>query len=233
MEIVDNPSIEKIKNEIFVNRHCFSDLRAQAIDFHKYTKNISLRYPVCAPNNRNRIFNRYHCFINGIESAYTKDSESFPVIKDFLENFAHKKNVLLGRAQVVLLVGESEVSTHVDYGYYYALHDRYHLVIESEGSKMVSGKETAVFKKGDLFFYENRIPHSASNTGESERMHIIFDVMPTNPLVIVYKFFKWKLMYKKYIDFSLFKDSGYFFNNTNSSQYLLEALKLSLKNFYE
>lgn len=223
---IDEVSLENIKKEIDSHRDLFSDTRAKAIDFHRYTNHVSLRYPVCAPNNANKIVNKYHCFINGIESAYTKDSVHFPVVKDFLENFANMKGFMLGRAQIVLLAKESEVFTHVDYGYYYALHDRYHLVIESHGSKMVSGDEVGVFKNGDLFFYENRIPHSAENIGDSERIHLIFDVMSTNPIEVVYKFFIWKLLYKRYIDFSLFKDSGFVFNDKNSFSYLLEALRL-------
>lgn len=228
VERIDKLSLKKMQDEIFSHKSLYSLERAHFIDFHKYTKHIPVRGPICA-SAYDRNFNKYNCFINGIQSKYTNESDNLPVVRNFLENFAKRHNYILGRAQVVLLSGLSEVFIHVDYGYYYALHDRYHLVISSKGSVMISGDTKKIFKEGDLFFYENRIPHSASNENQSERIHLIFDVMSANPFIIVYKFILWKILYKKYINYSLFKDSGYIFNDKNTLLYLLDALKLSLE----
>jgi hypothetical protein len=189
---------------------------------------IPIRGPKCA-SKVDKTFNKYVCFINGIESIYSDEAQAFPHVVSFLETFAKKHKSILGRAQVVLLLPEHDVTEHVDYGYYYALHDRYHVVIQSEGSYMVSGDSKGFFKEGDVFFYENRVPHRASNDNKGERIHVIFDVMSKNPFVVFYKFILWKIRYKRYLNYSLFKDSGFLFNDKNSSTYLLEALRLCLE----
>ena len=229
IEKINTELLNEIRSEILANNDLFTDSRALSIDFHRYTKHIPLRGPVTATRAKNRIFSKYQCFVNGIESINSKYAASLPKTMSYLEDFAKRNESVLGRAQVVLLSGNREVFTHVDYGYYYGLHDRYHLVIDSLGSEMESGGEVKTYTNGDLFFYENRLPHSARNTGDSERTHIIFDTISINPFIVIYKFFKWKVLYRKYIDKSIFYNSGQTFNERDSYVYLLEALRVLSK----
>lgn len=95
-----------------------------------------------------------------------------------LESFALQQGGTLARAMIVSLAPHQQVYEHFDMGTYYACRDRYHLVVKSEGSKMFSGDETQIFHEGDLFWFDNKAVHRAENTGDSPRIHIIFDVLP-------------------------------------------------------
>jgi hypothetical protein len=71
------------------------------------------------------------------------------------------------------------VYPHIDYGDYYLKRDRYHLVLDSDGSEMTVAGETSIWKTGELWWFNNRVTHSATNLSKEKwRIHAIFDVLP-------------------------------------------------------
>lgn len=103
----------------------------------------------------------------------------FPRALACCEQIARWQGAELGRATLVALMPESEVYPHVDSGAYYRIRDRYHLVLKSrEGSPLTAGNETVVMREGELWAFDNKLEHSATNPSPEPRIHLIFDVLP-------------------------------------------------------
>lgn len=97
----------------------------------------------------------------------------------FCESVARSVGGQLGRATLVALLPESEVYPHIDTGAYYRIRDRYHLVLRSRaGSPLTAGDESVVMHEGELWSFNNKVRHSASNPSGERRIHLIFDVLP-------------------------------------------------------
>ncbi len=113
------------------------------------------------------------------ESRYTSLSASFPATVAFIEAFAAERNGALGRARYARLPPGKTVLPHTDRGEYYRYRDRYHLVIRSEkGSLLRAGGETVRMGEGELWWFDNKAVHDACNDSESDRIHLIFDLIP-------------------------------------------------------
>ena len=86
----------------------------------------------------------------------------------------------LGRALIVRLRPGGEVLPHIDDGSYYAIRDRYHLPIASKpgGSILGTSREEVEMKPGELWWLPNKQRHWARNLSATDRIHLIFDVLP-------------------------------------------------------
>ncbi|CUH88845.1 Aspartyl/Asparaginyl beta-hydroxylase [Phaeobacter sp. CECT 5382] len=113
------------------------------------------------------------------ESRWTSGSLKYPTARKFLEAFAASQNSILGRAKIVCLPAGKRVYPHIDNGEYYRVRDRYHFVLRStSGSWMKTGDEEVRMKEGELWWFDNNVMHEASNDGDEDRIHMIFDMLP-------------------------------------------------------
>jgi hypothetical protein len=113
------------------------------------------------------------------ESCYARLAPRFPAVVAFLEEFAEAEEGALGRAKIVRLCPGKQVLPHRDIGAYYGRHDRYHLILQSEGSWMRSGNEEVVMRQGQLWWFDNKQKHEARNeSATQDRIHLIFDLDP-------------------------------------------------------
>jgi len=79
----------------------------------------------------------------------------------------------------VRLAPQKQVYRHIDTGAYYRVRDRYHFVLRSDGgSPLTSGDERCVLHEGQLWWFDNKLPHEAFNPGDTWRIHLIFDLLP-------------------------------------------------------
>ena len=121
------------------------------------------------------------------ESRYTTISRRFIVAQDFLERFAADHDAELSRAKIVRLMPGRRVYPHIDRGAYYKLRDRHHLVLQSAaGSYLKSGDEEIRMQEGELWWFDNKAVHEAHNDGAAERIHLIFDLLPSHRFAAVY-----------------------------------------------
>jgi hypothetical protein len=67
------------------------------------------------------------------------------------------------------------VGTHIDEGTYYLTKNRYHLSIQGKYEYNV-GDERIIVEPGTLFWFNNKLPHSAVNIGDNVRITFVFDV---------------------------------------------------------
>ena len=113
------------------------------------------------------------------ESRWTTGSKAYPHVRAFLESFAEERGARLGRAKLVRLPPGHRVYPHVDRGEYYVPRDRYHLVLHSvDGSMLKAADETVRMRSGELWRFDNKQMHEASNEGDQARIHLIFDMLP-------------------------------------------------------
>lgn len=113
-------------------------------------------------------------------SRWTTTSQCYPAFRRFLEDLAIELDGTLGRAKIVCLPAGHKVYPHIDRGEYYQFRDRYHLVLKSSlGSWLKTGDEAIRMREGELWWFDNKQMHEALNDGEEDRIHLIFDVLPS------------------------------------------------------
>lgn len=121
------------------------------------------------------------------ESRYTARADSFPRVIKFVKEFARSVNADLGRIRVVNLPPGNKIYPHVDRGEYYAIRDRYHLVLSTgpDGSLLKSGDEEKRMRAGELWWFDNNQPHDSFNDSDRNRIHLIFDLLPRAKLELL------------------------------------------------
>lgn len=128
---------------------------------------------------KSAIGDRKRCDVH--ESRWTTGSSRFPMACGFLEDFASEQDSLLGRAKIVCLPAGKRVYPHVDRGAYYRVRNRYHLVLLSaDGSWLKAGDEEVRMREGELWWFDNDKMHEANNDGDQDRIHMIFDMLPSH-----------------------------------------------------
>ena len=114
------------------------------------------------------------------ESRWTTSSKRFLIACQFLKDTARDQDSLLSRAKIVCLPAGRRVYPHIDRGDYYRLRNRYHLVLRSaKGSWLKAGDEEIRMQEGELWWFDNKQVHEAFNDGDQDRIHMIFDLLPT------------------------------------------------------
>lgn len=171
-----------------------SEVRTKSIGLHRHTRSVELAtWMPLATHNRD-LFAALHAQ----SSRLTAEAAHFPTIVTWIYTFAERHAGWASRAQIVVLEPRKEVYLHADWGLYYALRDRYHLVLSSEGSVMISGTEEKLFKTGDVFFYPNKVRHGARNDSDSARIHLIFDLLPKNKWQQLSRFLRYLFVLKRH-----------------------------------
>ena len=121
------------------------------------------------------------------ESRWTSGSMAYPVARSFLLRTAAELDCHLGRAKLVSLPPGRRVYPHIDRGEYYRLHARFHLVLRSpRGSRLRAGDEAVTMREGELWWFDNKQVHEASNEGNVNRIHLIFDLLPRSNRAVAF-----------------------------------------------
>ncbi len=173
---IETTDCTRFADELALLSPYLSDVRGKDFNHHRHTRSIALVSWASLDPGTPDWFASFH----SQKSTPTADAAHFCSIVAWILAFAERHHGLASRAQIVVLEPQKEVYLHEDWGLYYALRDRYHLVLASEGSVMISGAEEQEFKTGDVFFYPNKVKHGARNGGDSPRIHLIFDLLPKN-----------------------------------------------------
>ncbi len=79
---------------------------------------------------------------------------------------------------IVSLPPGKQIYLHFDIGTYFFIRDRYHLVLQSQGSTMEVLGEQTTFREGELWWFSNKVHHRAMNNTDDFRIHVIFDALP-------------------------------------------------------
>ena len=98
--------------------------------------------------------------------------DHYTEIHKFWKKYKIKKT---GRAAFFKLAPGRKVLEHIDRGDYYKHKDRYHLSLQGKYRYMV-GDEEMIVEPGTFFWFYNKVPHSAENVGDVDRITFVWDV---------------------------------------------------------
>lgn len=109
------------------------------------------------------------------------DSEEFKQLPQVRKLIEHAMTLIphghLGRAYISKLVPGGKIYPHVDPGLYFAIHNRYHIVLTTNlNVEFFTETENIKCRPGELWRFNNRAKHWGENKGSTDRLHIIFDV---------------------------------------------------------
>lgn len=143
--------------------------RQKNIKFHEHTQQIKLIGQVVTTESQP----------NTLE---TKDVWPYPDLwqftEAFLDDFGQRHNCTAVHATYVKLFPGKKIAAHIDLGKFYAVYDRYHLVLTGSYTMCMSPDfskpETFLYEAGNVYTFNNRIKHSVVN-GLDERVALIFD----------------------------------------------------------
>lgn len=114
----------------------------------------------------------------------TEVAARLPQVLSFVDRLTRSLHGRVGRAALVRLRPWGRVYEHVDRGLYYQLRDRYHLVLRSPlGSRLSAESEEVRMRQGELWWFDNRLPHEAFNDDDTPRVHLIVDVLGPGSLL--------------------------------------------------
>ena len=83
----------------------------------------------------------------------------------------------MGRAMISRLDAGSTIFWHVDDGPYHEKHVRFHVpLVTNPGCIMYSGPQSQHLEVGSLWYFNNRVRHSAANWGAHYRLHLVFEM---------------------------------------------------------
>jgi quercetin dioxygenase-like cupin family protein len=108
------------------------------------------------------------------DSEYQQDTPAkskFPVLNQWLTKNGFQDH---SRAAFFRLPPSCRVSRHIDSGKYYQKRDRYHLSLQGE-YRYVVDDEIHIIHPGTFFWFDNKKPHEAFNTGNIDRITFVFD----------------------------------------------------------
>lgn len=90
----------------------------------------------------------------------------------------------LGRVMIVKLKAGGHVTAHIDEGEYADHYARFHVALSTnEHCIQTSGDEGCHFPAGTAWWFDHKKTHTASNYGDTDRIHIIADaVTPFFPM---------------------------------------------------
>ena len=99
--------------------------------------------------------------------AYYRHTEIIGFMKRHFKEFK--------RAGFLALPPGGITGKHIDFGKYYLDKDRYHLSIQGRYEYNVDD-ETIIVEPGTLFWFDNKLEHSAKNIGDNDRIVLVWDV---------------------------------------------------------
>ena len=101
------------------------------------------------------------------------------LILPILELMEEKTNGLVARAMLARLPPKSRVHPHRDSGRLFEISRRFHIPITTNPkcSVVVAGREVFM-NTGECWEISNLRTHSAVNAGDTDRVHLIFDIIP-------------------------------------------------------
>lgn len=99
-----------------------------------------------------------------------------PLVLDLMRRV---EGVRLGRVIISRLAPGKTIPEHVDEGSPATYYQRYHLALKSEpGVVNKSGDEEVCYRMGELWWFNNRAPHSIVNNSADDRITLVMDVRP-------------------------------------------------------
>ena len=223
--LLKNVDIRKIREEYDTNLNLMV-IPPMYFPGHTDSTSVDLRSPKI--KNRKYSLSEYNEKIvrHQLITVDRQHAKMYPVLMDYLLSLSRERNGFLSRVLLGSIKNEipGKDYSHIDTGYFYIFHDRYHLVLYSKGSTMTSGSVTHDFVTGDFFYINNKIKHNGGHSlPNEERIHVFFDVLPRNILKIIRMYFIWFFNYD-----AQGKHTHSLWGKLYGIKYLMQAIYISL-----
>ena len=98
-----------------------------------------------------------------------------PELQKFFKWFTDMYGGTVRKANFYISPAGKGVSIHADTHSYFKDKDRFHLILAGKYEYTVNG-ETLVFRKGELWWFNNKAPHGSYNHGNEDKINLVFDV---------------------------------------------------------
>ena len=170
--------VAPLLEEVMANGELWDrDTTRQRLDAHREARAILL-HSQAEPADADKVVRETFPSCFTYVGRRTSVAGHFPLTCETVEGFARSVAGLLGRVALVNLEPNGRVYPHIDTGYYYRVRSRYHLILQSAaGSRLNAGNEGVTMHEGELWWFNNRIPHEAYNSSDQDRIHVIFDLI--------------------------------------------------------
>lgn len=152
----------------------FKRLKIQNQPIHKHTKIIGNTLFSLDYNGDGRI--------NVIKNDSMPRNIQFKLDKIIseLENNFDGKVLISGFTR---LAAGDKINIHVDDLYYFKIIKRFQIAISTNSKVSFNiGQETKIFEEGDCYQINNLVGHSITNEGETDRINLLIDILPTNKI---------------------------------------------------
>lgn len=99
-----------------------------------------------------------------------------PLVLDLMRRV---DGMALGRVMISRLAPGKCIAEHIDQGAPATFYNRYHVALQSlPGATNHSGDEAVGYRMGEMWWFDNRAPHSVVNNSADDRIVIVMDVRP-------------------------------------------------------
>lgn len=107
------------------------------------------------------------------------DRYAFDNVKTIVEHLEKKYNGNSARILLIKLEAKKDVSEHTDGGDYLSSVRRFHIpLITNDEVFYIVNNEKISMKKGECWEINNLKPHYVLNNSDSDRIHLLIDIMP-------------------------------------------------------
>jgi hypothetical protein len=111
------------------------------------------------------------------------DEELNQLTKDIVSTLEKQFDGVSGLVMYTKLFPKEKIKPHKDPGFYLSAVHRLHIPIYTNHECMFTiGSDTFHMEEGRLYEISNLLLHSVENNGESERIHLIVDIIPNSVL---------------------------------------------------
>lgn len=146
--------------------------RQQRIQCQRETQTIFLRSPR-KPIPNGLTSNDVH------SSRATPIADEFPQVMAWVTAFVERTGGEIGRVMLVRIQPQGRVYEHRDRGDYYAVRQRFHLILKAEaGCILWCHGESIHLSPGQLLWFDNKEPYSETNSCDEWSVRLIIDVLP-------------------------------------------------------
>ena len=109
----------------------------------------------------------------------TKDQKLIDLITPMFQDIEKNHDGKIGMCIFIKLPPNQEVDAHYDIGNYLGCVRRHHIaLVTNEKTTFTVDKNTIKMEPGDLWEINNNKLHYAINNGETDRIHLLIDVVP-------------------------------------------------------
>jgi hypothetical protein len=156
--------LKKYPDDWFINQE-----RQNAFEAHKETFSI----PIYDHDFRWSAYDSYNVMPNPNQPVM------MDILSPIIKTLEQVHDGKIGKCMFIRLPAHKDVAEHNDFGEYMGVVRRHHMAITTNDKAFFFvNKESKNMKVGECWEINNSHRHSVQNNGDTERIHLMFDILP-------------------------------------------------------